>query len=102
MRYKSLWFILQIWTCGVVLGIYIPPGPQYRCPDNKILLYPCTCVKETDVGIYIRCENTNLASISVGLNNLATFRLPIEELTLYKCHISKYFYDNDRVKEVCQ
>lgn len=82
-------FGLLICMLGTTLGGYIPPGPKYRCPEEGILLHPCKCVKESDVGLYIYCENSNLASISVGLNNLATFQLPIEELIIYKCHISK-------------
>lgn len=82
-------FLIVAWAVSCTLGVYIPPGPRYRCPNDSLLFHPCSCVKESDVGIYVRCENSNIASISVGLNNLATFGLPIEELTLYKCHIGK-------------
>lgn len=69
---------------------YIPPGPKYRCPKEHLLLHPCKCDTESDVGVTVRCENTNLASMSVGLSNLATFRLPIEKLTISNCHICQY------------
>lgn len=75
---------------GLVASEYIPPGPKYRCPKEHLLLHPCKCETESDVGITVRCENTNLASMSVGLNNLATFELPIEQLTISECHVCKY------------
>jgi len=55
-------------------------------------LYPCECVKGSDNGLYIRCENTNLATLSVALQNLASFGMPIEELTIYRGHFGVYFY----------
>lgn len=73
-----------------ILCEYIPPGPFYRCPKEHLLLHPCTCDKESDNGITVSCNNTNLASMSIALNNLATFRIPIEKLTLYKCNIGKH------------
>lgn len=68
---------------------YIAPGPEYRCPSHTMLLSPCTCDSESDEGITVSCKNTNLASMSVGLNNLATFKLPIQRLTLYHCNFGK-------------
>lgn len=68
---------------------YIPPGPLYRCPKEKLLLHPCTCDTESDKGLWISCNNTNIASMSLALNNLATFELPIETLTIKSCHIGK-------------
>ncbi|GJQ76084.1 hypothetical protein Trydic_g1836 [Trypoxylus dichotomus] len=76
---------------GLAVAEYIPPGPKYRCPKELLLLHPCKCESESDVGITVLCENTNLASMSVGLNNLATFKLPIERLTISKCHISRLY-----------
>ncbi|KAH1014820.1 hypothetical protein HUJ05_012645 [Dendroctonus ponderosae] len=61
---------------------YIPPGPLYRCPKEKLLLHPCSCDVESDQGLWISCNNTNIASMSLALNNLATFELPIETLTI--------------------
>lgn len=49
-------------------------------------MYPCLCVNGSDVGIFVRCENTNLATLSVALQNLASLELPVEELTIYKGH----------------
>ncbi|XP_018576955.1 protein artichoke [Anoplophora glabripennis] len=85
-----LFALIALGLCGV-LAEYIPPGPQYRCPKEKLLLHPCSCDIESDEGITVSCNNTNLASMSIALNNLATFRLPIQKLTIYKCHIAKLY-----------
>ncbi|CAH2237876.1 jg4888 [Pararge aegeria aegeria] len=72
---------------------YIPPGPAYPCPkktDNQ-LLFPCVCEKGTDAGLYVRCENTGLAVMSVGIGNIAGMGLPIERLLLKECKISHLF-----------
>lgn len=84
----STWSII---LCLVHLSSseYIPPGPAFRCPKDTLLLHPCTCDSESDIGITVSCKNTNLASMSIGLNNLATFQLPIEQLTIYRCNIGK-------------
>ncbi|CAH0599912.1 unnamed protein product [Chrysodeixis includens] len=72
---------------------YIPPGPAYRCPTDSstTLLYPCVCEKGSDTGLYIKCENTGLAILSVGLGNIAGLGLPIERLLLKECKISTLF-----------
>ncbi|KAL0859010.1 hypothetical protein ABMA27_010865 [Loxostege sticticalis] len=63
---------------------YIPPGPAYPCPKetDRLLMYPCVCEKGTDAGLHIRCENTGLAIMSVGLGNLAGLGFPIERLEI--------------------
>ena len=63
---------------------------RYRCPNNAAYLHPCTCEGGSTEGIVMRCENTNLASIALGLANV---RLPIQELTLYRCNMRKLFGD---------
>lgn len=73
-----------------VIGIYIPPGPRYPCPERQNLLHPCICVQGSDKGLYVKCENANLASLSIGLINLSHESAPIEELILHKCHIGKH------------
>lgn len=72
---------------------YIPPGPAYPCPKDSTvsLLYPCVCEKGSDTGLYIKCENTGLAVLSVGLGNIAGLGLPIERLLLKECKISHLF-----------
>lgn len=81
--------LVLLTTVGCATAGYIPPGPQYRCPTHVSLLQPCTCDSESDQGITVSCQNANLATMSVGLNNLATFKLPIEKLTLYRCNIGE-------------
>jgi hypothetical protein len=71
------------------MGGYIPPGPRFRCPKDAIYIYPCTCLRGSDRGLYIRCENTNLASLSLAFTNLGNEGMPIEELVLYKCNIGE-------------
>ncbi|XP_060808775.1 toll-like receptor 7 [Amyelois transitella] len=70
---------------------YIPPGPRYPCPKETQLLHPCVCEKGTDAGLYIRCENSGLAVLSVGIGNLAGLGQPIERLLLKECKISNLF-----------
>jgi hypothetical protein len=84
----SLLASVALWD--LASGGYIPPGPLYRCPKESLLLHPCRCDIESDQGIYVSCNNTNLASMSVALNNLATFKIPIERLTIYRGNIGKF------------
>lgn len=53
------------------------------------LIYPCVCNQGTDDGLFIRCENTNLASLSIAVNNIATLKMPVEELIIHKCNFGK-------------
>nr|CAD7416712.1 unnamed protein product [Timema poppensis] len=88
---SCVWFLL-LWTgLCLVSGKYIPPGPRYRCPDKPLFLYPCVCTSGGDDGIAVRCDNSNLASMSVGLANLATLRAPVRELIFSKCNIGKLY-----------
>lgn len=75
---------------------YIPPGPVYPCPTDSTttLLYPCVCERGSDTGLYIKCENTGLAVLSVGLGNIAGLGLPVERLLLKECKICEYKFDN--------
>lgn len=75
----------------VLRSEYIPPGPAYPCPKDtdRQLLYPCTCQQGTDDGLFIKCENTGLAIMSVGLGNIAGLGLPIERLEIRECKIGK-------------
>ncbi|KAJ8943742.1 hypothetical protein NQ314_009660 [Rhamnusium bicolor] len=83
--------LMGMGICGIALAGYIPPGPLYRCPKEKLLLHPCSCDTESDQGITVSCNNTNLASMSIALNNLATFRLQIENLMIYKCNVARLY-----------
>ncbi|KAK0094348.1 hypothetical protein PV326_011160 [Microctonus aethiopoides] len=87
-------FQLPLVVLGLVLpilGIYIPPGPRYTCPKDSTYIYPCKCIKGGDVGLYIKCENTNLASLSLAFINLANEDAPVEELIIYKCAIARLY-----------
>ncbi|XP_015172515.1 PREDICTED: chaoptin [Polistes dominula] len=74
-----------------IIGEYIPPGPRFTCPKVPTDIYPCTCVRGSDRGLYIHCENTNLASLSLAFANLGNEGMPIEELVLYKCNIGRFY-----------
>ncbi|XP_039433042.1 chaoptin-like [Culex pipiens pallens] len=70
---------------------YIPPGPKYKCPEKTKQIYPCVCTKGTDDGIYVTCEKSNLASLSVAFINLASLNIPVEELQMKRCKIKNLF-----------
>lgn len=56
---------------------------------RKESIFPCKCLKGSDIGLYVHCENSNLASLSVAFKNLVTSQSPIEELIITKSHIRK-------------
>ncbi|XP_059226145.1 protein artichoke [Stomoxys calcitrans] len=70
---------------------YVYGEPKYKCPSRPKLIYPCVCFNNTDIGIYVRCDNTNLATLSVALQNLAALDIPIEELIINKGHFERLF-----------
>ncbi|XP_055613623.1 insulin-like growth factor-binding protein complex acid labile subunit, partial [Uranotaenia lowii] len=88
-------FLLAPLVFGFLLSVvgaeYIPPGPKYTCPEKVKLFYPCVCTRGTDDGLFISCENSNLASLSVAFINLANLNVPIEELHLRRCKIRNLF-----------
>ncbi|KAJ8679374.1 hypothetical protein QAD02_015161 [Eretmocerus hayati] len=73
------------------LGGYVPPGPRYTCPKDSRYIHPCICTHSDDRGIYVRCENTNLATLSLAFIYLGDEPTPIEELTIYKCNIARFY-----------
>lgn len=83
--------LLLVGLVAPIMAGYIPPGPKYTCPKEPIYIYPCTCTKGTDQGLSIRCENTNLASLSLAFVNLGNSGVPIEELLIYKCNIERLY-----------
>lgn len=85
----TLWILLGL--AAPIIGGYIPPGPKYSCPKEPIYIYPCVCTRGSDQGLFIRCENTNLASLSLAFVNLGNERVPVEELILYKCNIERFY-----------
>ncbi|XP_043785504.1 insulin-like growth factor-binding protein complex acid labile subunit [Apis laboriosa] len=83
--------LLWISILPAIMGGYVPPGPRFRCPNEPKYIYPCACARGSDRGLYIRCENTNLASLSLAFSNLGNEGAPIEELVLYKCNIGRFY-----------
>lgn len=104
LRLRSL-LLLQL--LAVVSSEYVYGEPKFKCPKKSVIfeikfrislliilffffrtnsLYPCVCEKGSDDGLFVRCENVNLATLAVALQNLASFQLPIEELTIYRGH----------------
>lgn len=81
-------FFILGYSLTVMAG-YIPPGPKYTCPKDVAYFYPCTCLQGSDEGLYVKCENTNLASLSLAFVNFGDLTAPIEELTLYRCNIGE-------------
>lgn len=59
------------------------------CFSRVKLIYPCVCLKGSDVGIYVTCNNTNLATLSVGLEILSSLDIPIEHLIINKGNFGK-------------
>ncbi|XP_017884489.2 toll-like receptor 3 [Ceratina calcarata] len=86
--FPLLWALL---LPAVIIAGYVPPGPRFRCPREPKFIYPCVCVRGSDRGLYIRCENTNLASLSLAFSNLGNEGVPIEELVLYKCNVVRFY-----------
>ncbi|KAG7166922.1 toll-like receptor Toll6-like 3 [Homarus americanus] len=82
------------WTLLVVIGLFYvvtaEEETKFKCPTSAKYFFPCFCTRGGENGIFLRCENTNLASVAVGLANV---RLPIEELHLYKCNFKKLYGD---------
>ncbi|XP_073844733.1 insulin like growth factor binding protein acid labile subunit convoluted [Musca autumnalis] len=74
-----------------VNSVYVYGEPKYKCPARPKLIFPCVCYNNTDIGIYVRCDNTNLATLSVAMQNLAALELPVEELTINKGHFERLF-----------
>jgi hypothetical protein len=52
-------------------SVWVDPPPKYTCP-KQLLYYPCECLKGSEDGIYVQCNNTNIASLSVGLRQIKT------------------------------
>lgn len=59
-----------------------------KCPDGLQKILPCYCVSRKDYKLVIECESSNLASLSLGLNNLASLEYLVDKVTIkkYKLH----------------
>merc|ERR1712172_365545 len=71
-----------------VNGQWVDPPPKYDCPKRP--LYPCQCIKGSEEGVYVHCNNTNIASLSVGLRQIRTL---IHTLTIDNCNMEKIYGD---------
>ena len=71
-----------------VSGQWVDPPPKYDCPKRP--LYPCQCIKGSEEGVYIKCNNTNIASLAVGLRQIRTL---IHTLTIDNCNMEKIYGD---------
>eukprot|EP00092_Neocalanus_flemingeri_P025507 GFUD01027655.1.p1 GENE.GFUD01027655.1~~GFUD01027655.1.p1 ORF type:complete len:1068 (-),score=163.25 GFUD01027655.1:152-3355(-) len=91
--------LLAIGVFSLVVGVHsfaeYQHPPAYLCPEFG--LYPCNCTKESDEGIVVVCENTNLASMSVGLKQS---KVKIANLTIINCNIERLYGDVFRSNEV--
>uniref|UniRef100_A0A2S2R5K6 Chaoptin n=1 Tax=Sipha flava TaxID=143950 RepID=A0A2S2R5K6_9HEMI len=91
-------FLILIVYVYYVNGEYIEPGPKYRCPKigslSELALHPCRCVADSDYGLALHCENSNLATLSVGLSNVASLGdVVVDNLTISSCNIGRLFGD---------
>lgn len=88
------WFFVSILYVHYINGEYIEPGPKYRCPKtgslSELTLHPCRCTADSDFGLALHCENSNLATLSVGLSNVASLGdVVVDNLTISSCNIGK-------------
>jgi len=96
-KMDTLQFLLGI--LGLVVGVHsfaeYKEPPAFQCPEFG--LYPCNCTGESDQGIGVVCENTNLASMAVGLKQA---QVKIANLTIINCNIERLYGDVFRTNEV--
>jgi len=95
--------ILFLAVCGLInltngSGVFYVP-PAHACPEQQILIHPCRCTGESDEGIDLTCENTNIASMAIGLSQVKT---KVKTLTVSDCNIEKLYGDVFRSLEVTQ
>jgi len=92
-------FHLQIGVLCFVLSVHgfaeYKEPPAFQCPEFG--LYPCLCMGESDEGIVVKCENTNLASMAVGLKQA---KVKMANLTISNCNIEKLYGDVFRSNEI--
>lgn len=74
--------------------VWVAP-PAFPCPEFP--LFPCICTRGSDEGVDVVCENTNLASMAVGLRQA---QVKIENLTLSNCNVEKLYGDMLRTLNV--
>lgn len=89
---NRVFFVLILYVQIICNGEYIEPGPKYTCPKKgslpEVALHPCRCVADSDFGLALHCENSNLATLSVGLSNVASLSdVVVDNLTISSCNI---------------
>ena len=77
-----------LFSCILISLTKAADEPKFKCPENSPYFYPCTCEGGGENGIFIKCQNTNIASIALGLSNV---RLPIQQLHLYRCNMKRLY-----------
>lgn len=97
---NGVFVILILYVHVICNGEYIEPGPKYMCPKKgslpEVALHPCRCGADSDFGLALHCENSNLATLSVGLSNVASLGdVVVDNLTISSCNIGKL--DNNTV-----
>lgn len=96
MKIQSFFVLIVYVYC--ISGEYNEPGPRYRCPKTgslaELALHPCRCVADSDNGLALLCENSNLATLSVGLSNVASLgNIVLDNLTISSCNIGEHLYN---------
>jgi len=88
----------------LMINGFLPPAsgskqwvapPLHPCPDFPLI--PCNCTAGTDEGIAVLCENTNLASMAVGLRRAGG---KIKNLTIVNCNVEKLYGDIFRTNKI--
>lgn len=76
MSEKVLVFVLLV-AVGVVVGVYIPPGPKWKCPPATHV-WPCVCHTPSDLGISLDCKD-----VRKRVDNFIKFYRILNELFLF-------------------
>ena len=82
------YYYIFFYFSGFVFGQWIETPVKYSCPRRQ--LYPCNCTSESDDGVQIKCNNTNIASLAVGLGQVRTL---IYKLDISECNMEKLYGD---------
>lgn len=87
-----MWLVVVVLNLATVVkgqtSEWVEPPPKYDCPKRPI--FPCHCLEGSEEGIYVQCNNTNIASLAVGLRQVKTL---IHTLTLEDCNMEKMYGD---------
>lgn len=70
------------------LATPVRSNEEYKCPANQFYLFPCRCLQGGYKGLEMLCDNANLASISLAIQNVKS---PINTLVVSNANISRLF-----------